>query len=93
MTMPLFALICHDSPGYLETRKQNREAHLAYISETGVVVQAGPLLDQGGEMCGSLLILDVPDRDAALHWAASDPYALAGLFESVTLREWKKVIG
>ncbi len=91
--MPLFALLCHDRPGHLDTRKANREGHLAYISETGVVAQAGPLLDEGGEMCGSLLILDVSDRDAALHWAASDPYALAGLFESVTLREWKKVIG
>jgi uncharacterized protein YciI len=26
-------------------------------------------------------------------WAAADPYAMAGLFRSVTITEWKKVIG
>jgi uncharacterized protein len=54
---------------------------------------AGPLLDAAGEMCGSLIILEVTSLDEARDWAAADPYALAGLFESVTIREWKKVIG
>jgi uncharacterized protein YciI len=30
---------------------------------------------------------------AAEAWAAADPYAKAGLFESVTIRAWKKVRG
>jgi uncharacterized protein YciI len=30
---------------------------------------------------------------AARAWAADDPYAKADLFESVTLQEWKQVIG
>ena len=30
---------------------------------------------------------------AAEAWAANDPYAKAGLFASVELVEWKKVIG
>jgi len=89
----LIALVARDKPGALETRKANREAHLAYVAETGVVAQAGPLLDAGGEMRGSLIILDVPDMAAAEAWAAGDPYARAGLFESVTLDAWKKVIG
>jgi len=89
----LYALICRDKPGHLETRKANRDAHLAYIEETGVVAQAGPFLDQAGEMCGSLVILDVESMDAAQTWAANDPYAKAGLFENVTIQAWKKVIG
>ena len=44
-------------------------------------------------MAGSLVILDVADMQAAESWAAKDPYALAGLFESVTLTQWNKVIG
>ncbi|TCO73401.1 YciI family protein [Rhodovulum euryhalinum] len=91
--MPLFALICRDKPGHLDTRKANRDAHLAYIAETGVVAQAGPFLDGAGQMCGSLVILDVTDRAAAEAWAAGDPYARAGLFDSVAIEEWKKVIG
>ena len=30
---------------------------------------------------------------AAQAWAENDPYNKAGLFESVTLSQWKKVIG
>jgi len=30
---------------------------------------------------------------AAQDWAANDPYAKAGLFDSVSVTEWKKVVG
>ncbi len=88
-----FALICRDKPGALQTRVDNRSAHLAYIDNTGVVEMAGPFLDEAGQMCGSLVILDVADKAAAEAWAAGDPYGKAGLFESVTVLAWKKVIG
>ena len=92
--MPLFALICLDKPGHADLRAGTRADHLAYVAETGVVVQAGPLLDDAGEgMIGSLIILDVVDRAAATAWAAADPYARAGLFDTVVLHPWKKVIG
>ena len=89
----MFALICTDKPGALETRKANRDAHLAYIAETGVVAQAGPFLDPAGAMCGSLVILDLPNRAEAEAWAENDPYAKAGLFLKVRIEEWKKVVG
>lgn len=91
--MPLFALICTDRPGGLETRKATRAAHLEHVRTSGVVVLAGPLLDAAGEMAGSLVVLDVPDRAAAEAWAAADPYAQAGLFSEVRLQEWRKVVG
>ncbi len=89
----LIALTARDKPGALQTRKDNRAAHLAYIEETGVVFQAGPLLDEAGQMIGSLVILDMPDMAAARTWAENDPYARAGLFQSVDLTVWKKVVG
>ena len=88
-----FALICTDKPGAIEIRKANRDAHLAYIKDTGVVTQAGPFLDAEGVMCGSLVILDVADRAAAEAWADNDPYAQAGLFSDVRIEQWNKVIG
>ncbi|XOY57455.1 MAG: YciI family protein [Rhodobacterales bacterium] len=88
-----FALLAKDKPRALQTRLDNRDAHLAYVAETGVVEIAGPLLDAEGQMCGSLIILDVADLAAAKAWAAADPYAKAGLFGDVTLSAWKKVIG
>ena len=87
------ALICNDKSGALQTRIDNRSAHLAYIEATGVVEMAGPFLDAGGQMAGSLIVLSVDSLQAAQDWAASDPYAKAGLFQQVEIREWKRVIG
>jgi len=87
------ALFCHDKPGALQVRKDNRAAHLAYIEATGVVEMAGPLLTPEGEMNGSLVVLNVDTLAQAQDWAAADPYALAGLFASVSISEWKKVVG
>lgn len=87
-----FAVVCRDKPGHLEVRLQNRAAHLGYIETTGIVEMAGPFLEDG-QMCGSLLVLQTDSLKAAQDWAAGDPYGKAGLFESVTVIEWKKVIG
>ena len=44
-------------------------------------------------MCGSLLIMEVDSMADAEAFAANDPYAKAGLFESVELIEWKQTVG
>jgi len=88
-----FALMTTDKADSLQMRMDNRAAHLAYIEETGVVEMAGPMLDDAGDMCGSLIVLDVEDLAAAQAWADNDPYAKAGLFSDVRLKAWKKVIG
>ncbi|NBR52991.1 MAG: YciI family protein [Rhodobacteraceae bacterium] len=87
------ALMTRDKPGALQVRLDTREAHLAYIKETGVVEMAGPFLDEAGQMCGSMIVLDVADLAAARAWAENDPYNKAGLFSDVRIQEWKKVIG
>lgn len=86
-------LIAHDKEGALPVRIENRAAHLAYIESTGVVDQAGPILNAAGDMAGSVIVLDVPDMQAAEDWAAGDPYAKAELFSSVALHHWNRVIG
>lgn len=88
-----FALVCLDKPNALQTRVENRAAHLAHIEASGVVEQAGPFIDAAGQMCGSLIILGVATRAEAEAWAGADPYAKAGLFSSVMIQEWKRVIG
>ena len=87
------ALITRDKPKHLQVRLDNREAHLAYIKETGVVEMAGPFLDDSGQMSGSLIILDVEDIAVAEAWVAKDPYNKANLFESVSIIQWNKLIG
>ncbi|MBZ4689607.1 MAG: YCII-related protein [Cereibacter sp.] len=87
------ALICTDKAGALQTRLDTRAAHLAHIEDSGVVEMAGPFLNTEGQMTGSLVVLNVETLAEAQAWAEADPYAKAGLFESVQIAEWKKVIG
>lgn len=90
--MPLFAILCRDKPGHLQTRLDTREAHLAHIRDSGIVRMAGPLIE-AGQMAGSLVIVEADDLAAAQGWADADPYRAAGLFASSEVIEWKKVIG
>ena len=89
----LVALIAKDKAGALSVRQENHPAHVEYLKSTGAVAQAGPLLDDAGDMIGSLVILDVADKAAAQDWADNDPYAKAGLFADVQLIPWNRVIG
>jgi uncharacterized protein YciI len=88
----LFALVCTDKPRSLELRLAVRETHLTYLATYAEKLKlAGPLLDPDGRSCGSLLLVDVEDYAAAAGFAESDPYAKAGLFESVIIRPFRTV--
>jgi uncharacterized protein YciI len=90
----LFAIVCLDKPGHVALRAEVRPQHFTYLQQfRAQMFAAGPLQSDDGEtMLGSLLILDFPDRAAAEAFAAEDPYTKAGLFESVLIRRWKKVV-
>lgn len=89
----LVALICTDKENHLETRLENRDAHVAYLKSNTAVQQAGPFLNAKGEMCGSLIVLEVVGIGEAHDFAANDPYAKAGLFADVRIEQWNRVIG
>jgi uncharacterized protein YciI len=92
--MPLFCLSCIDKPASLELRMANREAHLAYIRAAGDAIRlGGPYLDEAGGMAGSMILLEAPDLAAARAFSADDPYARAGLFERVEIREYRAAVG
>jgi uncharacterized protein len=89
----LFAFICTDKPGHLQTRLDNRPAHLAWLESLGAATKAaGPFLGADGKPSGSLLIMAADDLDAARALAGEDPYAKAGLFASVDIRPWNWLI-
>lgn len=80
-----FMLHCLDKPDMLETRKATRPAHLDYVRGSGVMEFGKPLADDEGNPIGSIIIIEADNRKAAEDFAANDPYALAGIFESVTI--------
>ena len=90
----LFAAICLDKPGHVELRLSARAAHFAFLEANAPSIKlGGPFLDDSDRPVGSLLILDCADAAAARALLDEDPYARAGLFESVALRPWRRVVG
>jgi uncharacterized protein len=89
----LFAIYCRDKANHQQTRLDNRPAHVEYLKKfSGQHAITGPLLtDDGQGMVGSLLVMEFADRAAAEDFAKNDPYAKAGLFESVAITPFRKV--
>ncbi|GAA3092104.1 YciI-like protein [Rhizobium viscosum] len=90
----LFALLCKDKPGHLNVRMETRPTHLDYLNKLnaeGKLAMAGPFLDAEGKPNGSLVIVHAETADDAKALGAADPYALAGLFESVEIKPFNWV--
>ena len=87
----LFAVICKDKRGSLQVRLDTRPEHIAFLEGLNgdkKLAFAGPFLDPEGKPNGSLVVVDAPDMAGAQALSAADPYAKAGLFESVEIRPW-----
>jgi uncharacterized protein YciI len=87
----LFALICKDKPGALNVRMETRPKHVEFIN--GLIADrklafAGPFLEAEGKSIGSLVMIEAAGQAEAEAVAASDPYARAGLFDSVEVLPW-----
>ena len=90
----LFAFLCKDKPGHLQVRLDARPDHVAFLNglnAAGTLKFAGPFLDDDGKPNGSLVVVEAADKAAAKAIADSDPYAKAGLFESVKIKPWNWV--
>lgn len=78
---------CKDGPGAKSERPKNRAAHLEWVVKTGQVELAGPILNDNGDIEGSLMVMDANDAESVLK---DDPYANAGVFEGKEVRGWVK---
>ncbi|MGR9177857.1 YciI-like protein [Rhizobium leguminosarum] len=90
----LFALLCKDKPGHLNVRMDTRPTHIEHLNKLnaeGTLKIAGPFLDDDGKPCGSLIIVEAESKEAARALADTDPYAKAGLFESVDVKAYNWV--
>ncbi|MGO6673330.1 YciI-like protein [Rhizobium leguminosarum] len=90
----LFALLCKDKPGHLNVRMDTRPTHIEHLNNLnaeGTLKIAGPFLDDDGKPCGSLIIVEAESKEAARALADADPYAKAGLFESVDVKAYNWV--
>ncbi|NNG13368.1 MAG: YciI family protein [Halobacteria archaeon] len=97
----LYAIISQDRPNSLNDRLQTRPEHLARLEtlkNDGRLVLAGPhpaidSADPGpAGFSGSLVVAEFTSLEDARAWADTDPYLAAGVYESVTVKPFKKVL-
>lgn len=97
----LYAILSEDMPGSLARRLEARGAHLERLKalqEAGRLVLAGPhpaidSADPGpAGFSGSLVVAEFASREAALAWAAEDPYCACGVYARVTVKPFRKVL-
>ncbi len=89
----LYALICTDKPKSVDLRMSVRPDHVAFLQGLGDQLKAGgPFLNDDGSPIGSLVVIEADSKEAAEATAAQDPYAVAGLFESVEVKQWNWIL-
>ena len=97
----LYAILGTDVPDSLERRRATRGDHLARLvtlREAGRLVLGGPLPaidspDPGPNgFTGSLIVAEFASLAAARAWADTDPYLTAGVYASVEVRPFLKVM-
>ena len=87
--MPYFAVHALDRPGMQERRTELRPGHRERLRrhDHPVTVRiGGPLTDEGGQMIGSLLVIEAHDKAAVEAYLTGDPYMQADLYERVEIR-------
>ncbi|SER36047.1 hypothetical protein SAMN05421690_102129 [Nitrosomonas sp. Nm51] len=96
----LYVIYAEDVPDSLERRKTARGAHLErlqQLQEAGRLLLAGPYpsidsLDPGpAGFSGSLIVAEFESLQAAKDWADIDPYVTAGVYQTVTVKPFKKI--
>ena len=97
----LYAIIAEDVAGSLENRLASRPAHLERLNsllDQGRLILAvpHPAVDTNEPVeagfSGSLIVAEFNSLEDAEAWAADDPYQHAGVYASVTVKPFKKVL-
>ena len=97
----LYAILSEDVPGSLARRLEARGAHLERLKalqEAGRLVLAGPhpaidSADPGpAGFSGSLVVAEFASREAAIAWAAEDPYCAAGVYARVSVKPFRRAL-
>ena len=90
----LFSIVCVDKPNSVQLRMDTRPDHVEHLkAHADRLLLAGPNLAEDGEtLIGSILVFQAESEAEARAFADADPYTKVGLFESVTIKGFRKVL-
>ena len=96
-----YVIIGNDVENSLTDRMAARPAHVERLKQLAAqnrILVAGPCpaidSEESGEsgFSGSIIIADFDSLDEAKAWASEDPYVTTGVYESVIVKPFKKVL-
>jgi uncharacterized protein len=82
--------------GAPERRRLVRPSHLISIQplvDDGHVLVGGAILSEAGEMVGSMLLVEFPDRGELDAWIAADPYVTEGVWREIEVTPFRTAVG
>jgi uncharacterized protein len=93
-----FLVVARDGTdeGALERRRRTRPTHLESIhplADAGNVLVGGALLNESGDMIGSMLLVEFPDREGVDAWLAGDPYVTDGVWQDIEVHPFRTAVG
>ena len=97
----LYAIISQDIENSLSKRMVARPEHVARLNELkdeGRLILAGPHpsidVSEPGDagFSGTLIVAEFDDLQQARQWADADPYVTAGVYSSVVVKPFNKVL-
>jgi len=72
-----------------------RPAHFAGIKPMvarGELRAAGAILDEAGEMIGSVVLAEFPDRAGLDAWLAREPYVKEGVWKKIEIKPFRLAV-
>ncbi len=93
-----FLVVARDGSdeGAIERRQKTRPTHLASIAplvEGGHILVGGAILNEAGDMVGSMLLVEFPDRSGVDAWLEADPYVTDGVWREVEVTPFRTAVG
>jgi uncharacterized protein len=92
-----FLLLAHDGTDKDAKARRTavRPAHFAGIRpmvERGELRAAGAILDDAGEMIGSVVVAEFPTRADLDAWLAREPYVREGVWQKIEIKPFRLAI-
>jgi uncharacterized protein YciI len=82
----------HTDDGALQRRMNVRPHHLdgaKVLKESGNYVLGGAILNDKGDMIGSVMVLQFENEEALEAWKQGEPYITQGIWETVDVKPFK----